>query len=155
MPPGSHWSSARCIGSTSDAAIAAVDAIGQVSPVAPGRVRIAAVSGTVHGEASLTALAPPAVSAHLTRDVSSFDLNLGQPRPMTAATLDAEGRPVSGALITWSILSENGAASITPDGVVTGHLMGNATITARSGTHIAQAFVSVLGQSDFDLIFDD
>lgn len=140
--------------SSSDTTIATIDAVGHVRAVAPGVVRITAVSESAHGEIQLTVRPRPAIVERLSLDVTTFDLELGQSRPITATALDAAGQPVANVPIAWSILSENGAASISPAGVVTGLAMGRATITARSGALIAQAFVSVLGRSDFDLIFD-
>jgi hypothetical protein len=73
---------------------------------------------------------------------SPLFLNPGTTGTLTAVGQDARGNPVAGTAVTWTT-SAPGVATVAPNGTVTAHALGTATVTATSGTVSMQVQVSV------------
>ncbi len=69
-------------------------------------------------------------------------MSIGQTVQLTAAVLDQNGQPVSGAVVTWSSNNVN-VATVSNQGLVTAVGNGTATISARSGSLSQNASVTV------------
>ena len=69
-------------------------------------------------------------------------MSIGQTMQLTAAVLDQNGQPVSGAVVTWSSNNVN-VATVSNQGLVTAVGNGTATISARSGSLSQNASVTV------------
>ena len=75
---------------------------------------------------------PPNITTVNLSQAASFGL-VGDSVQFTATVIDGNGRPVLGATVEWS--SSNAAiATVSAAGYVTGRAVGEATITARTGT---------------------
>jgi dipeptidyl aminopeptidase/acylaminoacyl peptidase len=94
----------------------------------------------------------PVVSVRL--DATAILLAPGETRQLSATPLDAQGSPVSGVNVVWMLSGDVGAASISTTGLVTALDAGEVVVTARVHDRSAQAIVTVLGNSAFDLVFD-
>lgn len=115
--------------STGDAGIATVDNSGLVTGVSPGTVTIRATAGGIDGTASVTVVPAPIASIDLAPGV--FSLNVGESTPLAATPRDAGGQALTGRQLTWSS-SDNGIATVSSLGVVTGIASGTATITVSA-----------------------
>jgi YVTN family beta-propeller protein len=94
---------------------------------------------------------PQSGVAHLEFVADTFPLNAGQQAVVRAVLVDAQGQQVPNAQITYSIASGN-AASISPDGTVSGIKPGPADIRAAVGSMSASATVEVFGHPEGQLI---
>ncbi|MGZ8467830.1 MAG: DNA/RNA non-specific endonuclease [Gemmatirosa sp.] len=87
--------------------------------------------------------APPATVASITVSPTSAALVQNQTQQFTAAALDAQGQPVQGATITWSIADASPVATVSATGLVTAQQVGTALVIATSGTVSDTATVTV------------
>jgi len=124
--------------SSSNTAIATVNASGVATGVSAGTVTVSATSEGRSGTATLTVNAPapaPVASVALTPTAASIFTTASQ--VYTATLRDASGNTLSGRSVTWSS-SNTAVASVSATGVALGLTAGTATITAtsegRSGT---------------------
>jgi len=69
-------------------------------------------------------------------------MSIGQTVQLTAAVLDQNGQPVSGAMVTWASNNVN-VATVSSQGLVTAVGNGTATISAQSGSVSQNANVTV------------
>lgn len=111
--------------SSSNPAIASVNAAGQVTGVAMGQVIITA---TVDGQSG-TALVTVTPTATVTIAPSPFTVFQGGTRTLTATPRDAAGNPVTGRTVVWTSATPS-IATVNAIGVVTGVASGTATIVA-------------------------
>jgi uncharacterized protein YjdB len=131
----------RLVGWTSsDESIAVVSSAGRVSGLKAGTVTITASSEGKSGTATVTVTAAPVASVTVTPPTAS--VVTGQTTTLQAQTLDANGAVLTGRAVTWSS-SNNGVATVSQTGVVTGVAPGNATITATSEGKSATAAITV------------
>jgi trimeric autotransporter adhesin len=120
---------------TSNAAVATVDATGLVVAVAPGSVTI---TGASEGKtATSTFTITQGAIASVTVSPSPVTMEAGQTTQLAASARDASGAVVSGRPVIWSS-SKNEVATVSADGVVKGVAGGTtdivATVDGVSGT---------------------
>jgi uncharacterized protein YjdB len=116
--------------SSSNSAVATVNAQGLVTSVAAGSANITATSEGITGSAALTVTLPAVASVSVT--VTPDTLRTGQTAQATATLKDANGNVLTGRTVSWSS-SNVVAASVSAIGLVTALTAGNTTITAASG----------------------
>src|SRR6266849_2759675 len=80
--------------------------------------------------------------AAVTLSLASANLTAGQTVQLTATPKDANGNPLSGRVITWTS-SAAAVAAVSGSGLVTGVVVGSATITATSEGQSGTAAVTV------------
>jgi uncharacterized protein YjdB len=111
---------------TSNPAVAAVNASGLVTGVAAGTATITATS---EGKSSNATITVTQVVARVDLTPSSVSLQAGQSRQLVAVARDPQGNVVTGRLVSWA--SDNSAvATVDGGGNVTTSKTGVATITA-------------------------
>lgn len=96
-------------------------------------------------------IGPRSGATHLEFVADTVSLNAGQQAQVRAVLVDAEGRHVPDAQITYSIESGN-AASISRGGTVSGIKPGPAGVRATVGSVSASATVEVFGHPEGQLI---
>ena len=131
----------RIVGwSSSNTAVATVNANGLVTGVASGTATITASSEGVSGTTALTVNGVPV--ATVTVAPSNVTLAAGQTATLTATLKDGAGNVLTGRAVTWSSGATT-VATVSSTGVVTGVSAGTATITATSEGKSAAAAVTV------------
>ncbi|HEU4585694.1 MAG TPA: Ig-like domain-containing protein, partial [Gemmatimonadaceae bacterium] len=126
--------------SSSNTAAATVSSSGVVSAVAPGKSTIKATIEGVAGAAAITVTLPPVASVNVSP--SSANVNVGKSVTLSATTLDASGKTLTGRSITWSS-GKSSVATVTSSGVVTGVAAGSAWIYAASEGQRDSAAITV------------
>jgi len=127
--------------SSSDPAIATVDATGLATGLTPGSVTITATTAGVAGTATLS-VAQVVTSVAVTPASASLDA-LGLAQQFNAIAQDASGNVILGRSFTWSA-SPAGVATIDPvTGLATALANGVTTITATTGGVSGTATLSV------------
>jgi uncharacterized protein YjdB len=135
----------RIVGWTSsNTAIATVNASGVVTGVASGTATITASSEGVSGTTALTVSGVPV--ATVTVAPGTATIVAGQTTTLSATLKDANGNILTGRTITWSS-GATSVATVSAAGVVTGVAAGTATITATSEGKSAAASVTVTAPS--------
>jgi alpha-tubulin suppressor-like RCC1 family protein len=127
--------------STTDAAVATVDAAGVVSAKQVGTTAITATVGGVSGSTSLIVRLVPVASIALTPATAT--LTVGAIQQLVATLRDSAGGALAGRAVAYST-SEDRVATVAPDGRVTAVGAGTATITATSEGKIGTAVVTVI-----------
>ncbi len=128
---------------TSDATLATVDAAGLVSALATGSVTITATSQGKAGTAILTLRVP--VATVTVSDPGTEPVAPGGTLQLTATARDLAGTILADRTFNWSS-SDNGVATVSNDGLVTGVARGTATITAMVEGKSGSASVRVAGE---------
>lgn len=123
-----------------NSAIATVTANGVVTGASPGQAVVTAAAGGKSGQAIITVLAAPVLTA-MSVSIAPFAIQVGQTAQASVAGTDQFGAPINVGAVTWS--SNSGAASISASGLITGLSAGSATITATSGGKTAQAGLTI------------
>ena len=127
---------------SNNTAVATVDGTGLVTAVGNGAV---AISATVQG-GGVTASAAIAVDQLVTAvrlgPTSSTFAALGETRQLAAEAVDANDNPVGDASLSWSS-SDESVVTVNAAGLVTAVGNGAATVTATTGTRLANADFSV------------
>ncbi|OLC77957.1 MAG: hypothetical protein AUH78_03345 [Gemmatimonadetes bacterium 13_1_40CM_4_69_8] len=127
--------------SSSDPAIATVDATGLATGLTPGSVTITATAAGVAGTATLS-VAQVVTSVAVTPASATLDA-LGLAQQFSAIAKDANGAVILGRSFTWSA-SPAGVATIDPvTGLATALANGVTTITATTGGVAGTATLSV------------
>ena len=127
--------------SSSDPAIATVDATGLATGLTPGSVTITATAAGVAGTATLS-VAQVVTSVAVTPASATLDA-LGLAQQFSAIAKDANGAVILGRSFTWSA-SPAGVATIDPvTGLATALANGVTTITATTGGVSGTATLSV------------
>ena len=127
--------------SSSDPAIATVDATGLATGLTPGSVTITATTAGVAGTATLS-VAQVVTSVAVTPASATLDA-LGLAQQFSAIAKDANGAVILGRSFTWSA-SPAGVATIDPvTGLATALANGVTTITATTGGVSGTATLSV------------
>jgi hypothetical protein len=114
---------------TSNSAVATVDASGLVKAVSAGSATIIATADSASGSATLAVTPPPVASVTVALGTSS--LTVGQTTRATALLKDANGNVLTNRAVTWSS-SNSAAATVSSTGLVTAAGAGSANIVATS-----------------------
>jgi hypothetical protein len=113
--------------SSSDPGVATIAADGRVTALTPGTTRITARVDGVSGSADLTVSIVPVDLVELLPKATT--VVIGSTVQLTANVFDADGGVLTGRPLTWSS-SEVLIATVSSDGLVTTHGVGQVTITA-------------------------
>lgn len=128
---------------SSNTAVATVNAQGSVTGVAPGAATVTAASEGRTGQAAVTVTIPPVQTVVVAPAADT--VAVGGERPHTATLRDAGGALLTGRTIAWSS-SNVAVATVTSTGTVTGRAPGNATIAATSEGRVGTAAVIVIAR---------
>ncbi len=128
--------------SSSNGAVASVNASGVVSGVAAGSATITATSEGQSGTSAITVTVATVPVASVTVTPSSATILVGATVQLTATPKDSAGNPLSGTTVTWAS-SGTAVATVSASGLVTGKTAGSATITATAGGKSGTAAVTV------------
>jgi uncharacterized protein YjdB len=115
--------------STSNAAVATVDASGMMTAVSAGSATITATCEGKNGTATVTVTQAPVATVTVTPN--PLTISVGQQTQLVATLKDAAANVLNGRSVTWSS-SNTGVATVSTQGVLTGVAMGSTTITATS-----------------------
>jgi uncharacterized protein YjdB len=133
---------------SSNTAVATVNASGSVSAVATGSAIITGTGGGKSGAATVVVKpASTATVSSVTVTLGAASINVGQTTQATATARDATGQILTAQTVTWSIGNGQSVASISSGGVVTGISAGTATVKAAVGGVAGTASISVAGGS--------
>ena len=125
---------------SSDDAVATVNATGRVTAVGPGAATITATSEGKSGTASVTVAVDPVATVTVSPPAQSVPA--GQTVTLTATLKSQNGTTLTGRTVTWSS-SDQAIATVSSSGVVTAIAVGQATITATSEGKTGTATVTV------------
>ena len=134
------------IWTTSNEAVATVDAAGMVTAVSPGS---ATITGTAEGKSDIaTVTVTQAPVATVAVNPPTLTTTVGQTTQMTASARDADGVVLTGRPVTWTN-SDNTVASISAQGLLTAKAAGTTTVTAtsegKSGTAAVTVSINAVG----------
>ena len=127
--------------SSSNPAVASVDASGLVTALGNGKATIEATSGGASNTVKITVAQASAeiniipIKATLTA--------LGEPLQLKATVNDKENQPIPDAPVSWSS-SNTSVVNVSPQGLVTARGNGKVTITAKSGAKSSTAEITVV-----------
>jgi uncharacterized protein YjdB len=113
--------------SSSNTAVATIDASGNIAGVGLGSATITGTSGSASGSAVLAVVLD---SIHVTPNPLSVPV--GSTQAATATGYDANGSAVSGVTFTWST-TNTAIATVDGAGTVTGRTVGSTTLLAAGG----------------------
>ncbi|HXI19997.1 MAG TPA: Ig-like domain-containing protein, partial [Gemmatimonadales bacterium] len=130
--------------SSSDQAIATVDANGLVTGVAVGDATVSATSEGIQGHAGVTVRV--AVGSVVIADPGTDPLEVGLTLQLSATVLDVNGNTLTDRPLTWSS-SDAAVATVDDAGLVTAVGRGSATISAAVEGKTASVTVRVVGES--------
>ena len=129
---------------SSDTAVATIDASGLATGVRAGSAAITATSGDLSGIAMLMVSVPPPAVSSVTVSPSMASIETGETQQFEAMALTSDGMSIPGLTFTWTS-NDMIVATIDDSGLATGVGVGDAVITATvddvSGT--AMLMVSV------------
>lgn len=142
--------------SSSNTAVATVNASGAVASLAAGTAKITATSEGKSGFSTLTVTAPVVPVATVTVSLGAPSLTTGQTTLATAVTKDASGNVLTGRVVTWSS-SNTSVATVSNTGLVSALAAGTAQITATSEGKSGSASITVAAPTTatIDTIFYD
>ena len=126
--------------STSDAAVATVDASGSVTGESPGMATITATSEGRTGSAPITVLTDVASVVVIPNPAVVISTLSVQ---MSATAHGADGLPLTGKTFTWTT-ADASIATVDPNGQVTGGTPGSTTLSATAEGVTGEATVDVL-----------
>ena len=140
---GNVLSGRSIVWTSSNPATATVSSNGVATGVAIGIATITATSEGKSGTATLT-VSPtgPLPVASVSVTLNSNTLNVGQTTMASAAVLDRQGSPVSGATVSWGSADPT-IASVSAAGLITAIAGGTTTIIASSGGVTGAASITV------------
>ena len=125
---------------TSDGSVATVDSDGQVTAVGVGEALVTAASGSVEASAEIT-VTPVAHSISVQPTELAFSA-IGDTATLTATVADANGNEIANAPVTWTS-NDASVATVNSDGLVTAVGVGEASVTATSGSVEAKGAIIV------------
>lgn len=133
--------------SSSNPAVATVNADGTVSAHATGSVLVTARSGGKQGQARVDVPAPPVQPAEVVLSLDTLTLRPGESRRLTARVLGPDGSEMPGYPVTWAV---EGGTSVTvdADGMVRVVGYGTAFVVAHSGEVAGWTLVTVRAPGD-------
>src|SRR5438094_482692 len=126
--------------SSSNTAVASVNAGGFVTSSAAGSATITAASEGKSGTSAITVTSVPVAS--VTVSPAPASVQAGQTVQLSATPKDVNGNPLTGRTITWSS-SNTSVATVNSSGLVSGVVAGSATITATSEGQSGTAAITV------------
>jgi uncharacterized protein YjdB len=129
--------------STTDPNIATIDGSGRATGVAIGSVRVRATAEGSSGEAELAVTAAAVATVEVTPPSSS--VTIGGTVQLTATAKAQDGSTVPGRTFVWASDNTN-VASVNAQGLVTGHALGDVTITATADGRSGSARVFIADQ---------
>jgi len=129
--------------SSSNPAVASVNAQGIITAVAAGAATISATSEGRTGQVAVTVTLPPVQTVSVAPTIDT--LGIGTTRQHVATIRDANGIVLTGRAIAWTS-SNIAVVSVSSSGVTTGLAPGTATITATSEGRSGSASVLVLAR---------
>ncbi|QYZ78745.1 hypothetical protein E2N92_04525 [Methanofollis formosanus] len=127
---------------SSNNAVATVNATGYVEAVAAGTATITATSGEVSGTAEVTVSLAPAELTTIVIEPATASLTVGDGRQFTATARNQYGEEIAETTFTWTS-SNTAGATVNATGYVEAVAAGTATITATSGEVSGTAEVTV------------
>ena len=128
---------------SSNAAVATVNAAGLVTAVAPGAATITATIEGVQGRSAVTVTAPPpAPVARVDVTPATASVVAGGAQQLAATTRDAAGTALAGRTVVWTS-SNPAVATVSGTGLVTAVAPGSATITATAEGVAGAAAITV------------
>ncbi|HEV2644050.1 MAG TPA: Ig-like domain-containing protein, partial [Candidatus Elarobacter sp.] len=104
--------------SSSAPSIASVSASGVVTAVAAGPATITATVGGKSGTSAITVQVPPPTVAKVTVSPAVTSMNTRSTKTFTATAFDANNKPITGLMATWSV-SDTTVATVAPSGAMT------------------------------------
>jgi hypothetical protein len=125
---------------SSDPAVATVDATGRVKGVAQGTAEITAAVGSVSGTRPVEVLPPPVETVEVSP--ADFELQRGEELTLEVILRGSQGEVLQSRLISFTS-SNSSVASVTPQGVVRGVSAGTSTLQVRSEGKEATSQVTV------------
>jgi uncharacterized protein YjdB len=126
--------------STSNAAVATVNANGMMTAMSTGSATITATSEGKNGVATVTV--SQAAVATVTVTPSPLSTSVGQTTQLAATLKDVVGNVLNGRVVTWAS-SNTSVAAVSADGLLSAVAQGTATITATSEGKSGTAVVTV------------
>ena len=127
--------------SSNNVNVATVSSQGLVMAVSNGTATITARSG--NASQNVTVTVRQTVGRIMVDPDMATLMAIGETVQLTAAVLDQNGQPVSGAVVAWSSSDET-VATVSGQGLVTAVMNGMTAITARAGSVADTAMVTVL-----------
>ena len=128
---------------TSAAAVATVDATGNVTALSAGTATITATSEGKSGSTALTVTAVPVATVATVEVIPNpATVAIGQSAPLAAVLKAQDATELTGRTVTWST-SDPGIVTVTDAGVINGVAVGSATITATSEGKTGTSAVTV------------
>jgi uncharacterized protein YjdB len=125
---------------SSSTTVASVSASGLVTARAVGSATITATSEGKSGTAAITVTLAPVAS--VTVSPAPASVTVGQSVQLTATPKDANGNPLTGRVVTWTT-SNAAVATVSAGGLVSGLVVGAATITATSEGRTGSSAITV------------
>jgi uncharacterized protein YjdB len=125
---------------SSDPRVAVVDAGGTVTGLVPGTVQVTASADGQSQTVTIRISAMPVASVAV--NPSRRTLTVGETVQLEATARGANGDALTGRPVVWN--SSGGAATVTPNGMVTGAQPGAVTIAATIGGARAVAEITVV-----------
>jgi uncharacterized protein YjdB len=126
--------------STSNSAVATIDASGAMTAVGQGSANITATSEGKSAVATVTV--SQAAVATVTVTPTPLSMSVGQATQLAATLKDSSGNVLNGRAVTWSS-SSSGVATVSATGMVTAVAAGATTITATSEGKSGTAAVTI------------
>jgi surface protein len=130
--------------SSSDEAVATVDAHGLATAVALGGATIEARVGNVRGSADLVVAPPAAVVERIVVLPATATIEIGETQEYTATVYDQYSEVMDGETVTWSS-GDPDVVTVDADGLATGNAEGETSIVATSGVVSGSAQLVVAG----------
>jgi uncharacterized protein YjdB len=120
--------------STASSSVASVSASGLVTTIGAGVATVIATATagerTVTNSVQVTVQQPPVLTSVVVTTTTATTVFLGSTSQLAASTLDQRGNPIT-ASVSWTS-SASAVASVGASGLVTGNLVGSATVTASA-----------------------
>jgi hypothetical protein len=129
----------RVTWSSSNAAVATVNAAGLITAVKPGTATISARTGSVTGQLAVTVATATLASLDITP--SNANARTGDVLRFRVSAKDAAGKAVNGLTPTWSM--SPGQGQIDADGAFVGYEPGEYTVTASFGARSVESTVTL------------
>jgi len=125
---------------TSNASVATVTISGSVKGVTAGSATITATSEGQSGSSAISVRIVPVATVAVSP--ASASVQVGGTVQLTAVTKDSAGNTLTGRTITWAS-SNSTVATVSTTGLVSGLLIGSATITATSEAKSGSSAITV------------
>jgi uncharacterized protein YjdB len=129
---GTAISGRKVTWSSSNPGIVAVNSNGVLTPVSVGTTSVLATVSTKQVTVPVVVRAEPVAQVRFTTpSTSSYVLRLGQTLQTAVQTLNSNGQPLVGRLVSYNS-SNSSVASVTSAGLITANTVGQASVQAES-----------------------